>query len=32
MENVLDAVKEDIFKRTVKLTPLKRFAIVPPNY
>jgi hypothetical protein len=32
MENTLDIVKRDIFKRTVKLTLLKRSAIVPPNY
>ena len=32
MENALDAVKKDIFKGTVKLTLLKRSAIVPPNY
>jgi hypothetical protein len=32
MENALDMVKKDIFKRTIKPTPLKRFIIVPPNY
>ena len=32
MENTLDAVKRNIFKRTIELTPLKRFAVVPPNY
>ena len=32
MENALNIVKRDIFKRTIKLTPLKRFAVVPPNY
>jgi len=28
MENVLDAVKKDIFKSIAKLTPLKRSAVV----
>jgi len=30
MENVLDAVKKDIFKSTAKPTLLKRSTIVPP--
>jgi len=31
MENALDVVKKDIFKGIAELTPLKRFAVVPPN-
>ena len=31
MENALDIVKRAIFKEIVKLTFLKRFAVVPPN-
>jgi len=31
MENVLDAVKKDIFKNITKLTLLKKSAVVPPN-
>ena len=31
MENALDIVKKDIFKRTIKLTLLKKFAIVLPR-
>ena len=31
MENALDIVKKAIFKEIVKLTFLKRFAIVPLN-
>jgi hypothetical protein len=29
MENALDIVKKAIFKEIIKLTPLKKFAIVP---
>jgi hypothetical protein len=29
MENALDIVKRAIFKEIVKLTPLKKFAVVP---
>jgi hypothetical protein len=29
IENALDIVKRAIFKEIVKLTPLKKFAIVP---
>ena len=32
MENALDIVEKDIFKNITKLTLLKRFAVVPPNY
>jgi len=31
MENILDAVKRDIFKGIAKLTLLKKSAIVPPG-
>jgi hypothetical protein len=31
MENALDIVKRAIFKEIVKLTPLKKFAVVPPS-
>jgi hypothetical protein len=31
MENTLDIVKRAIFKEIVKLTYLKKFAIVPPS-
>jgi hypothetical protein len=31
MENALDVVKRAIFKEIVKLTPLKKFAVVPPS-
>jgi len=31
IENVLDAVKKDIFKNITKLTLLKKSAVVPPN-
>ena len=31
MENTLDVVKKAIFKEIIKLTLLKRFAVVPPN-
>ena len=31
MENTLDVVKRAIFKEIIKLTLLKRFAIVPPS-
>ena len=31
MENALDIVKRAIFKEVIKLTFLKRFAVVPPN-
>jgi len=30
MENVLDAVKKNIFKSIAKLAPLKRSVVVPP--
>jgi hypothetical protein len=29
MENALDVVKRAIFKEIIKLTPLKKFAVVP---
>ena len=29
MENALDIVKRAIFKEIVKLTPLKKFAVIP---
>jgi hypothetical protein len=29
MENALDVVKKAIFKEIIKLTPLKKFAVVP---
>ena len=32
MENTLNIVKRDIFRRAIKLTSLKRFAVVTPNY
>ena len=31
MENALDVVKKAIFKEIIKLTLLKRFAVVPPS-
>jgi hypothetical protein len=31
IENALNVVKRAIFKEIVKLTPLKKFAVVPPN-
>jgi hypothetical protein len=31
MENALDIVKRAIFKEIVEFTPLKKFAVVPPN-
>jgi hypothetical protein len=31
MENALDVVKRAIFKEIVKLTSLKKFAVVPPS-
>ena len=31
MENILDMVKRAIFKEIIKLTLLKRFAVVPPS-
>ena len=31
MENALDIVKRAIFKEIIKLTLLKKFAIVPPS-
>ena len=31
MENTLDVVKKAIFKEIIKLTLLKKFAVVPPN-
>ena len=31
MENALDVVKRAIFKEIIKLTLLKRFAVVPPD-
>jgi hypothetical protein len=32
MENTLDIVKRAIFKEIVKLTPLKKFVVVSPNF
>ena len=32
MENTLDIIKRAIFKEIVKLTFLKKFAVVPPNF
>jgi hypothetical protein len=31
MENVLNVVKKAIFKEIIKLTFLKKFAVVPPG-
>jgi hypothetical protein len=31
MENALNIVKKAIFKEIVKLTPLKKFAVIPPS-
>ena len=31
MENALDVVKRAIFKEIIKLTPLKKFAVIPPS-
>jgi hypothetical protein len=31
MENALDIVKKAIFKKIIKLTLLKKFAVIPPN-
>ena len=31
MENALNMVKKTIFKEIIKLTLLKRFAVVPPS-
>jgi hypothetical protein len=31
MENALNIVKRAIFKEIIKLTPLKKFAVVPPS-
>jgi hypothetical protein len=31
MENALNMVKRAIFKEIIKLTLLKKFAVVPPN-
>jgi hypothetical protein len=31
MENALDIVKKAIFKEIIKLTPLKKFVVVPFN-
>jgi hypothetical protein len=31
MENALNIVKRAIFKEIIKLTPLKKFAVVPFN-
>jgi hypothetical protein len=31
MENALDIVKRAIFKEIIKLTPLKKFAVISPN-
>jgi hypothetical protein len=31
MENALDVIKRAIFKEIIKLTFLKKFAVVPPN-
>ena len=32
MENVLDIVKKAIFKEIIKLTLLKKFAVIPPDF
>jgi hypothetical protein len=31
MENALNIVKRAIFKEIIKLTPLKKFTVIPPN-
>jgi hypothetical protein len=31
MENALDIVKRAIFKEIIKLTLLKKFAVIPPS-
>ena len=31
MENALDIVKRAIFKEIIKLTPLKKFAVIYPS-
>jgi hypothetical protein len=31
IENALDIVKRAIFKEIVELTPLKKFAVIPPS-
>jgi hypothetical protein len=31
MENALNIVKRAIFKEIVELTPLKKFAVIPPS-
>jgi hypothetical protein len=31
MENALNVVKRAIFKEIIKLTPLKKFAVIPPS-
>ena len=31
MENALDVVKRAIFKEIIKLTLLRRFAVIPPS-
>jgi hypothetical protein len=31
MENALDIVKRAIFKKIIELTPLKKFAVIPPS-
>jgi hypothetical protein len=31
MENALNIIKRAIFKEIIKLTPLKKFAVIPPN-
>jgi hypothetical protein len=31
MENALNIVKRAIFKEIIKLTPLKKFAVIPPS-
>ena len=32
MENTLDIVKRAIFKEIIKLTLLKKFAVIPPSF
>jgi hypothetical protein len=31
MKNALNIVKRAIFKEIIKLTPLKKFAVIPPS-
>jgi hypothetical protein len=32
MENALDVIKRAIFKEIVKLTPLKKFTVIPSSF